>query len=156
MPFSSSCSAIHSYASHLIWSGPELNSNKSYMCDTRQSGFFHGRHMRAIRWWHLGGLPCLDIIQKASRMLRLKAAVKHPITSEVQVLLQLYWPAPDSKQVIMRSMALLQLHWPIRVTDKQVRGMIWLLAEFSFVTKLPHMGQAWRCFKFALVFESTS
>jgi hypothetical protein len=97
MPCSSSCSAIHSYASHWIWSGPELNTNKSYMCDTTQWGFFHGRHMRAIRW-PLGGLPCLDIIQKASRMLRLEAAVKHPNTSEVQALLQLYWPPPDSKQ----------------------------------------------------------
>lgn len=155
MPCSSSCSAIHSYASHWIWSGPELNSNKSYVCDTTHWGFFHGRHMRAIRW-PLGGLPFLDIIQNASRMLRLEAAVKHPNTSEVQALLQLYWPPPDSKQVIMRSMALLQLHWPIRVTDKQVRGTIWLLAGISFITKLPHMGQAWRCFKFALVFESTS
>jgi hypothetical protein len=92
----------------------------------------------------------------ASRMLRLEAAMKHPNTSEVQTLLQLYWTPPDSKQVIMRGMALLQLHWPIRVTDKQVRGMIWLLAGISFITKLPHTGQAWRCFKFALVFESTS
>jgi hypothetical protein len=51
---------FYSYASHWIWSGPELNSNKSYMCDTTHWGFFHGRHMRAIRW-----PPCLDIIQKA-------------------------------------------------------------------------------------------